>query len=239
MLTSRYTKIMVRDRKNLLLLLAQAPAIAVFLCFVFKSDAKFLPMSFYFCLTISAIWMSGINAAQEIAREWPLLDREHRVGLSLKAFLIAKAAMTAQSALIQATLFWLFMGVLFKTFPFSFETWILIVTGAASGGILGLSISALSGSVGRAITVLPMIFIPQIFFSGILIPFDRMTAIGRVLSYCTFSRPVFSLFKHTCLLEQPLFQSDAWPGLCFLMFGLIILIAVAVRWNLLKIHHTR
>ena len=239
MLVSRYTRIMVRDRRNLLLLLLQAPAIAIFLGFVFKSEAKFLPMSFYFCLTISAIWMSGVNAAQEIAREWQLLDREHRVGLSLKAYLIAKATVTAQSALVQATLFWLFLGMVFATFPFSATTWFLIVVGTASGGVLGLCISALSGNVGRAMTVLPIIFIPQIFFSGILIPFDRMTDIGRILSYCTFSRPVFSLFKHTCLLEQPVFQSDVWPSLCFLVVGLIILISSAVGWNLAGRNRTR
>lgn len=239
MLVSRYTRIMVRDRRNLLLLLLQAPAIAIFLAFVFKSESKFLPMSFYFCLTISAIWMSGINAAQEIAREWLLLDREYRVGLSLKAYLVAKAIVTAQSALVQATLFWLFLGLTFATFPFSLTTWFLIAVGTASGGVLGLCISALSGNVSRAITVLPIIFIPQIFFSGILIPFDRMTEIGRILSYCTFSRPVFSLFKHTCLLEQPLFESDAWPSLCFLILGLIILISGAVWWNLARIKQIR
>jgi hypothetical protein len=100
-----------------------------------------------------------------------------------------------------------------------------------SGGILGLCISALSKSVGRAITVLPMIFIPQIFFSGILIPFDRMSDIGRGLSYLTVSRPVFGLFKHVCVLERPVFESTAWPELCLLCGGLIILTMISVRWR--------
>jgi hypothetical protein len=239
MLMSRYATILRRDRRTLLVLLLQAPLIAAFLGFVFKSDAQFLPLSFFFCVTISAIWMSGVNAAQEIAREWLLLDREFRVGLSLAAYLCAKSATAVFSALLQALLFWLFLGVVFKTFPFTEETLLLTAAGTVSGGILGLCISACSGTVGRAITALPIIFIPQIFFSGILIPFDRMSGVGRVLSYLTVSRPVFSLLKHTCLLNQPIFESTSWPGLCFLDLGLIILLAVAVRWRLARMVTTR
>jgi ABC transport system ATP-binding/permease protein len=238
MLTSRYVVILRRDRRNLLLMLLQAPAIALFLGFVFKSDARFLPLSFYFCVTISAIWVSGINAAQDIAREWRLLDREFRAGLSLTAYLAAKTLIATLSAVVQALLFWTFAGTMFRNFGFTMETYLLMAAGTVSGGLLGLCISALSGSVGRAITVLPIIFIPQIFFSGILIPFDRMSAIGRALSHLTLSRPVFSLFKHACLLGQPLFESTAWTALCILNSGSIILMAIAVKWHLARSRST-
>lgn len=239
MLISRYATIMRRDRRNLMLLLLQAPLIAVFLGFVFKSDAQYLPLSFFFCVTISAIWISGVNASQEIAREWLLLDREFRVGLSLPAYLCAKTALNVFSAMVQACGLWFFLGLLFRTFPFTKETLLLTAAGTVSGGIMGLCISACSGTVARAITVLPIVFIPQIFFSGILIPFDRMSGIGRLLSYCTVSRPVFGLFKHACLLDQPLFESPMWPGLCFLNLGLIILLIVAVRWRLARMIASR
>ncbi|MBN1128868.1 MAG: ABC transporter ATP-binding protein/permease, partial [Chitinispirillaceae bacterium] len=229
MLLVRYAKILLRDRRNLILLLLQAPLIALFLAFVFKSSSNFLPMSFYFCVTISAIWITGINAAQEIAREWRLLDREYRAGLSLAAYLSSKITLAMVAALIQSGLFWLFLGLFFRNFPLSPSTALLILTGTTGGALLGLSISSFSGSVGRAITLLPIIFIPQIFFSGILIPFDRMTEIGRLLSHLTVSRPVFSLFKHVCLLERPLMENDAWSALFFLAVGLIILTAGAVR----------
>jgi hypothetical protein len=229
MLVARYLKILLRDRRNLLLMLLQAPLIALFLAFVFKSGSRFLPLSFYFCVTISAIWITGINAVQEIAREWRLLDREYRAGLSLGAYLSSKITVALVSALIQGGLFWVFLGVLFNAFPQSFSTALLILAGTVGGALLGLCISAFSGSVGRAITLLPIIFIPQIFFSGILIPFDRMSEIGRLLSHCTISRPVFSLFKHSCLLELPLSESDAWLALCFLAAGLIILTSATVR----------
>jgi ABC-type multidrug transport system ATPase subunit len=239
MLVSRYTRIMRRDRRTGALLLLQAPLIAVFLGFVFTGGSQFLPASFFFCVTISAIWMSGVNAAVEIAREWLLLDREFRVGLSLPAYLCAKAAVVFASALVQALLFWLFLGALFSNFPLSPDVLLLVAAGTVSGAVLGLCISACSGTVGRAVTALPIIFIPQIFFSGILIPFDRMTDMGRALSYCTVSRPVFSLFKHTCLLELPLFENPVWADLFFLNIGLIILLAIVVRWRLARMTASR
>jgi ABC-type multidrug transport system ATPase subunit len=229
LLVLRYTKIMVRDRRTLGLMLLQAPLIAVFLALVFRSASAFLPLSFYFCVTISAIWIAGLNASQEIAREWRLLDREYRAGLSLVSYLCAKIAMALVSALIQGTLFWLSMGLLFRNFPLSGATLLLTVTGTVGGAILGLCISACSATVGRAITLLPIVFIPQIFFSGILIPFDRMPEAGRLISHCTLSRPVFSLFKQVCLLDRPLAESDAWLSLCFLLTAIIILLSGAVR----------
>jgi ABC-type multidrug transport system ATPase subunit len=239
MLLSRYAAIMRRDRRNLMLLLLQAPLIAVFLGFVFRSDAQYLPLSFFFCVTISAVWISGVNAAQDIAREWLLLDREFRVGLSLPAYLCAKTALAVFSAMVQAMAFWLFLGLLFRTFPLTRDTLLLTAAGTVSGAVLGLCISACSGTVGRAITALPILFIPQIFFSGILIPFDRMSGMGRLLSYFTVSRPVFGLFKHTCMLEQPIFESPSWTGLCFLNLGLIILLVIAVRWRLARMVSSR
>lgn len=229
MLLCRYIRIMLRDRRNFLLMLLQAPLIALFLAFVFQSTASFLPLSFYFCVTISAIWVTGINAAQEIAREWRLLDREYRAGLSLSSYLGSKVTVALMSAVIQGALFWLALGLLFKHFPLSLSTILMIFTGTIGGGLLGLAISSLSGTVGRAITTLPIVFIPQIFFSGILIPFDRMSEIGRVLSHCTVSRPVYGFFKHVCILEQPLTASDSWQPLFLLWAGLIILMAAAVR----------
>jgi hypothetical protein len=119
------------------------------------------------------------------------------------------------------------------------DTLLLTAAGTVSGAVLGLCISACSGTVGRAITALPILFIPQIFFSGILIPFDRMSGMGRLLSYLTVSRPVFGLFKHTCMLEQPIFESPLWTGLCFLNLGLIILLVIAVRWRLARMVSSR
>ena len=212
------------------MIILQAPLIALLLALVFHGDSNFLPISFYFCVTISAIWIGGVNSIREIARERELYGREFRAGLSAEAYVAAKCAVFGILGLLQAVLFTLSLHFLFQPFEFTRETYILIAVTTVSGTILGLSISAFSGNVNRAVSLLPIIFIPQIFFSGILFPFDRMPDIGRIISFGTISRPTFTMFKKVCLLQQSLFTMSEWQSLLILNLSLVILIGIRMRW---------
>ncbi len=231
MLTTRYTKILFRDVANLVLILLQAPLIGLLLALVFHGDSQFLPISFYFCVTISAIWIGGVNSVREIAREWELYEREFRVGLSSSAYVAAKCTVTGALAFFQAVLFTLSLHFLFEKFSFNYETLLITAASTVSGAVLGLCISAFSGNVNRALSLLPIIFIPQIFFSGILIPFDMMPDFGRIISNVTISRPAFSMFKKVCLLEQQVFKLAEWRILLLINLFLIILIGIQIRWH--------
>ncbi|MBD3393711.1 MAG: ATP-binding cassette domain-containing protein [Chitinivibrionales bacterium] len=233
MLARRYARVLLRDYRNMILILSQAPLIALLLGLVFKAGSGFLPISFYFCITISAIWMGGVNSIRELAREWHLFEREYRVGLSAGAYVCAKIAVLVVLSLIQAGLFALFLRGVFDAFSLNADMLFLIAMGCVSGSLLGLLVSALSGNVNRAISWLPIVFIPQIFLSGILIPFDRMPAAGKLLSHLTLSRPVFSMFKKVFLLEQDLWGLGEWRALLLLCTGLIILTYTRVRWHYL------
>jgi ABC-type multidrug transport system ATPase subunit len=229
MLLARYTKILIRDHRNLALIIVQAPLIAVILGIVFPRDATFLPLSFYFCLTISAIWIGGVNTVREFAREWPHFTREYRIGMSIPAYLIAKVVLFSILGCVQAALFGLIVAWFFPPCGQKLgQALILMAAASISGGILGLCISAFSRNTNQAVSWLPIIFIPQIFFSGILIPFDEMPLIGNIVSYCTVSRPIFALFKKVFLLEESLWSPDEWQGLLLLNSFLIILMLVTV-----------
>lgn len=230
MLTARYLRILMRDISNLVLLLAQAPLIAFLLSLVFHPDTKFLPLSFYFCVTISAIWTGGVNTAREIAKEWSLFDREYRSGLSLRAYVCSKNSVAAILAIVQAALLTCSLSILFDGFNFTLPHFTIVAAAALSGSILGLTISSFSGNVNRAVSLLPIIFIPQIFFSGILIPFDQMPDAGTIISYATISRPVFSMFKKVSVLELPLSEVTEWISLVYLNVALIILMSIRIRF---------
>jgi len=229
MLLKRYGRMLWRDRRNGLLLLLQAPLIALLLGFVFGIDTNFFPMSFYFCVTIASVWIGGINAIKEIAREWHLIEREFRIGLSIYAYLIARMTVSSFLGVVQGALFALSIQLLFYNMPFSGAFWILLLVATIFGVLLGLTISAWSSHVGIAIAILPIVFIPQIFFSGIMTPFDRMHVVGRFLSHCTISRPIFGMFKKVCLLNQSLLGLNEWHALFLLWVGLIILMIAALK----------
>lgn len=230
MLTLRYCKILSRDITNLILILLQAPLIALLLRFVFHGNSQFLSLPFYFCVTISAIWIGGVNAVREIAREWEFFYREYKAGLSPLAYVSAKCTVSGILAFLQALLFAVTLDLLFEAFPINFEMVLLCSVTTISGAILGLCISAYSINVNRAVSLLPIIFIPQIFFSGILATFDRMPDIGRQISYLTISRPVFSMFKKVCVLHQKALDLSEWTALLLLNILLIILIIIRTRW---------
>jgi ABC transport system ATP-binding/permease protein len=223
MLISRYAKITVRDRKNLLLFLIQAPLIALVLMCTYQADLGAFPVSFYFCLSISAIWMGGMNSIREIAREWPVIERELRAGLSPSVYCLSKIIVFGFSGMVQALLFGCCLDVLFPAFSMNAAVALLLSVACVSGVFVGLCMSVFSKNVNMAISWLPIIFIPQIFFSGILVPFDEMSAVGRMLSYLTVSRYVFSLFKKNFFLDQPLWPNWEWNALFLLCIGLIIL----------------
>jgi hypothetical protein len=229
MLIERYFKISLRDTRNLMLMLFQAPLIALVLSCTFKPGDDYFPVSFYFCLSISAIWMGGMNSIREIAREWTVIEREFRVGLSSAVYIASKIVVFGAISVFQALLFGCCIRLLFVDFAFTFGIGLLLATACMSGTILGLCISVFSKNVNMAISWLPIVFIPQIFFSGILVPFDEMSGLGRAVSHLTIARPLFSMFKKMCFLDQSIWVLSEWRALFFLCTGLIILMIAGMR----------
>jgi hypothetical protein len=231
LLVKRYFTIALRDKRNLIIMILQAPIIALVLACTFKPDTGYFPISFYFCLSISAIWMGGMNSVREIAREWPVIEREFRIGLSPIVYIASKIIVFSVLGIIQASIFGASIKFFFKDFSFTNAIMLLLATACVSGTILGLCISVVSKNVNIAISWLPIIFIPQIFFSGILVPFDEMSSAGRAMSHLTIARPVFSMFKKMCFLDQSLLTLTEWRALFFLCAGLIILMVLSIRYR--------
>jgi ABC transport system ATP-binding/permease protein len=231
LLIARYVKTTLRDRKNCFLMLLQAPLIAFVLMWTYQPSLDGFPVSFYFCLSISAIWMGGMNSIREIAREWPVIAREFRIGLSPAIYCLSKISVFGCIGMFQAILFGYCLDFLFPRFALNFNIVLLLITACVSGALLGLCVSALSKNVNIAISWLPIIFIPQIFFSGVLVPFDEMSPMGRLLSSLTVSRYVFSMFKKACSLDQSLWQMSEWIGLFLLCIGLIILMIAGTMYS--------
>jgi len=235
-LTARYSKVYVRDRRNMLLLMLQTPFITLLLGVVYTPMVRHFDSGFYFCLTIIGIWVGGLNAVREVAAELPLLAREAKCGMKRLSYIAARILTAAALSTAQALLFAAALVVVFVKMDFSVNLLALLFTAIFSGSLLGLAVSACSGGVGRAISTLPMVLIPQIFFSGILVKFEYMTEFGRQLSYLTVSRPVFSLMKKVFNLDQNLFWRNAgigphsdWVELFLLCASLIIIFWIALK----------
>jgi hypothetical protein len=104
-------------------------------------------------------------------------------------------------------------------------------TGVLSGALLGLAVGACVKRSSDAISLLPVIFIPQIFFSGIMIPFDRMNWLGSRIADLTIAKPLFGMLKKVALLKFSLLSLPEWLPLFCLLCGLIILMVVGIRFR--------
>ena len=183
-LSSRYFKLLFHDRKRFLLLLGQAPLLAVLISLVADGnqfDQYEMTKSLLFALSCAAFWVGLLNAIQEICKERTIVKREYMTGLSLNAYLASKLLVLGilcfvQSSLMVAVLtsiiglpgesviFHPFLELLMTTF---------VTTGAATA--IGLFVSALFSNADRALTIAPILLMPQILFSCLIFKLDGAT----------------------------------------------------------------
>ena len=124
-----------------------------------------------FVLAFSVLWLSTVSAAKEIVQDYGVIAQESRSGVGIVPVVLSRfAVLTALSALQSALLLGVVGVMLLKTFNLGWyvSTWeALILCGALSTAV-GLLVSACSTTYRLALTIVPLITIPQVLFSGVL-----------------------------------------------------------------------
>lgn len=203
LLSQRYFDLMLQDRRNLTILLLQAPIIALLLMLVARSDAltgvqaqdliqRSEAKKVLFMLAIVSVWFGIINAAREITKEQAVYQRERLVNLQIVPYLLSKVAVLSLLILIQTLVLvgMILLKVAFPTetgilLPTLSETFITLLLSAGAGMALGLAISAVSVTPDRAISLVPFALIPQILFAGLIFTIEGL---ATPLSWLTISR---------------------------------------------------
>jgi hypothetical protein len=170
-LTQRYLEMKLKDRRNTLLLLAQAPIIAAILALI--TGSKLNDPKTIFIGAIIAIWFGANNAVREIVSEVPIYTRERLVNLKIPSYVLSKFAVLSGIGLIQCALFVAILVALgcLSGGDFLSLTLILYLT-LLAGVSMGLLFSAVVNSSEKAMSVLPLILIPQLLLGGFLKPLD-------------------------------------------------------------------
>jgi len=181
-LSARYLKLILGDRKRLLLLLLQAPVLGILLMLVATSSAddgvfaySSTAKSMLFSLTCAAFWIGMLNSIQEICKERAIFEREKISTVRTLPYIASKLAVIGLLCVLQALALTLVVRLytgplpqnIFGIQPFSgyFLTVLLTTLCAAC---LGLAVSALSPNPDRAMAIAPIILLPQILFSGVV-----------------------------------------------------------------------
>ncbi|MBA2339360.1 MAG: FHA domain-containing protein, partial [Pyrinomonadaceae bacterium] len=172
-LTQRYMSVLARDRFNLLILFGQAPIIALMTYLVVGDKA---PRDFpFFMLALVAVWFGTSVAAREIVKERAVYKRERMVNLGLLPYVGSKLFVLGLIAGLQCILLFAPLKLLHFAGLMSLPGYILgvpqlvvMILTAMVGVALGLFVSAIVRTSEVATSLVPLILIPQILFSGLV-----------------------------------------------------------------------
>jgi ABC-type multidrug transport system ATPase subunit len=192
-LCRRYLELLVADRKNLTLLLLQAPIIGILLVMVSHPEAlvasRLEAKKLVFMLALTGVWFGVINSAREICKEAAVLRREKLAGLSPGAYLLSKLAVLTLLVLVQTALL---LGALVArvhlpahglVLPVFIELYITVALCGIAGVALGLGLSALAATPDKAMSLIPFVLVPQVLFAGVMFVLKGATsAIGWLVS---------------------------------------------------------
>jgi ABC-type multidrug transport system ATPase subunit/pSer/pThr/pTyr-binding forkhead associated (FHA) protein len=190
----RLLDLLFSDRRNLLLLLLQAPIIGVVIGLVFTPGGA-LPERGYaeaqimFILGISAVWMGCLNSAREVVKELPIYLRERSVNLQIGPYLVSKLVPLAGLSLLQCVaLLVVVVHLLSVPGDLVLRGLALFVT-AMAATTMGLTVSALVNSSDKAIGVIPILLIPQVILSNAVVKLgatSRLVARLTIIAYWSF-----------------------------------------------------
>ena len=176
-LTRRYARVMAGDRRNLLMLLAQAPLLGLLMLVALPpgelgppplGEIRLLSRAslVLFIVVLGCTWLGGSNAAREIVKERPLLQRERASGLSVSAYLCSKVLVLGTITAVQAVVLTAIavsrqrgpQDAVLLGWPVGELLVVAIATGLGAMAT-GLLLSASVRSADQAMTILPIVLI--------------------------------------------------------------------------------
>lgn len=131
-----------------------------------------------FIMAFAAVMFGCINGAREIVKEAPIYKRERTVNLGITPYMFSKIVVLGVLCLLQSLVLTFFVSIkapfVHSTFlPSFFEVYITMALTSLAGLMLGLTVSALVPNNDRAMSIVPLVLIPQVIFSGIIFKLDN------------------------------------------------------------------
>ncbi len=197
-LASRYLKVKLRDRTGLVVLGLQPPFLAAIMGLVFPQPTA--PM--LFMLTLACLWFGMSGAVRELITDRAVWRRERRVGVRVGTWLFSKTAVLGALVVLQCSFLSLALWARFDLAALGYAPQVLAGVAALvglCGMALGLLVSALFSSSEAAVGSLPLLLIPQITLSSLLVNLREMNTLSLWLSRFNPLRYAFEAMLKTGL----------------------------------------
>ena len=171
------------NRQYLIINLLEAPLLAFLLAFIVRysppiGDYSFkeninIPV-FFFISVIVALFMGLTVSAEEIIKDRMILKRESFLHLSRLSYLLSKVLLLFTLSAVQTLLFTLIGVWILEIKAMTFSYWMVLFSVSCFANLLGLNISAAFNSVVTIYILIPLLIIPQLILSGVVVSFDKL-----------------------------------------------------------------
>ncbi len=176
-----------KDKQYVLINLLEAPILAVMIGYFTKyiSGTSTDPSQYVFSLNtnipaylfmavIVALFL-GLNlSAEEIIKDRRLLEREKFLNLSRSSYLNSKILIQFSISAIQTFLLVWMGNYILEVKDLTFSYWIILFSTACFANMLGLNISSGMKSVVSIYILIPLILVPQLLFSGVIVDYSKL-----------------------------------------------------------------
>lgn len=229
--TLRDLQAKIHNTQYMVINLLEAPLLAFILAFIvryYNIDDKMtsgyvfgknlnLP-AYLFMSVIVALFMGLTVSAEEIIRDRKILKREAFLHLSRSSYLLSKVSILFALSAIQTIMFVLLGNYILGIKGMFFEHWAILFTASCFANVLGLNISSAFNSAVTIYILIPILLIPQLILSGVVVKFDKLNpAIGNtttvpfvgdlMASRWAFETAMVTQFKDN-KFEQEFYEDD-------------------------------
>jgi ABC-type multidrug transport system ATPase subunit len=175
------------NRQYLAINLLEAPLLAFILAFItryYNADNPYhsgylfssnlnLP-AYLFMSVIVALFMGLTVSAEEIIRDQKILKREEFLHLSRSSYLVSKMSILFIISAVQTFLFVMVGNGVLEIKGMFLTHWAVLFTVSCFANILGLNISSAFNSAVTIYILIPILLIPQLILSGVVVKFDKL-----------------------------------------------------------------
>lgn len=130
--------------------------------------------AYLFMSVIVALFMGLTVSAEEIIRDRKILKREAFLHLSRSSYLASKISILFVLSAIQTITFVLLGNYILGIKGMFFEHWVILFTVSCFANVLGLNISSAFNSAVTIYILIPILLIPQLILSGVVVKFDKL-----------------------------------------------------------------
>ncbi len=129
---------------------------------------------FLFISVIVSLFLGLTVSAEEIIRDQKILKREKFLNLSKGAYLLSKIGIMFLISAFQSLLYVLIGNYILEIKGMVFPFWMILFSTSCFANMLGLNISASFNSAKVIYILIPILIIPQLLFSGVIVKFDKL-----------------------------------------------------------------